>query len=88
VKKFGYEKIMNIKSPQNVLEQNEKKFSWTDPESVEKLQNIWSGEPEVGAIQIDWDKCGTWYYCCFGPDFPPISQRNYQIKSPDGKIFS
>ena len=52
-----------------------KKFGWDDPRSLETLQKIWSDEPEVGAIHIDWDKCGKWYDCCFGKDFPPISQR-------------
>ena len=84
---FDSEKKFNNEIAHNFAEQKKKKFSWDDPESVEKLQNIWNAEPEVGAIHIDWDRCGQWYYCCFGPDFPPISQRNYHKKIFSGKII-
>ncbi|CAG5084641.1 Oidioi.mRNA.OKI2018_I69.PAR.g10699.t1.cds [Oikopleura dioica] len=57
----------------------EKKFSWEDPECVERLKSIWDDpdywEPQDlnGEIKVDFENCGEWFYCCYGEKFPAKS---------------
>ena len=74
---FDSEKKFKNEIAHNFAEQKEKKFSWDDPESVEKLKNIWNAE--LGSASCKQEQGQE-------QDFFPLAPNSYRNTGQE-KIF-